>query len=65
MAAITTAELVWKYSINTGAGNSTAQASPIDSIGGFMSSTAWAGGVLHDMFDQISGDENAASEVRV
>jgi hypothetical protein len=28
-----------------------------------MSSTAWAGGTLHDLFDVISGDENAASDV--
>ncbi len=33
------------------------------SIGGVMSSTAWAGGVLHDLFEVISGDENAASTV--
>jgi hypothetical protein len=61
--AITTAELVWKLSKNTGPGNSSAQANPNDSIGGFMSSTTWAGGVLGDLFDIISGDENAASTV--
>ncbi len=60
--AITSAELIWKYSINAGPGNSTAQANPNDSIGGFMSSSAWAGGTLHDLFDAITGDENAASE---
>src|SRR5215207_649976 len=32
------------------------------SLGGVMSSTAWAGGTLHDLFDVVSGDENAASE---
>ncbi len=61
MAAITTAELVWKYSVNTGPGNSTAGTAN-DSLGGFMASTAWAGGTLHDLFDAITGDENAASE---
>lgn len=61
--AITTAELIWRYSINTGPGLSTAQANPNDSIGGFISSTAWAGGTIHDLFDPISGDENAASTV--
>ncbi len=60
--AITSAELVFRYSINTGPGNSTAQPNPNDSIGGFMSTTAWAGGTLHDLFDPITGDENAASE---
>ena len=62
MAAIVTSELVWRYSINTSPGNSTAQGNPNDSIGGYMSSTPWAGGTLHDLFDQITGDENAASE---
>jgi hypothetical protein len=62
MAAITTAELLWKYSVNTSPGNSTAQGNPNDSIGGYMSSTQWTGGTLHDLFDQITGDENAASE---
>lgn len=60
--AITTAELVWRYSKNTGPGKSSAQADPNDSIGGFMSSSAWAGGSLHDLFDVVTGDENAASE---
>lgn len=61
--AITEAELVWKYSTATGPGNSTAQADPNLSIGGFMSSTPWAGGVIHDLFDAISGAENTASDV--
>jgi hypothetical protein len=40
-----------------------ANADPNASLGGVMSSTAWAGGVLHDLFDVVTGDENAASEV--
>ena len=60
--AITAAELVWKYSINQGPGNNVAQANPNDSLGGFMSSTPWAGGTLHDLFDVVSGQENAAQE---
>lgn len=60
--AIVDTDLKWKYSINTGPGNSTAQGNPNDSIGGFMSSTEWTGGTLHDLFDVITGDENAASD---
>ena len=56
--AITAAEVVWRYTINTGPGKSTAQANPNDSLGGFASSTAWAGGTLHDLFDVVSGTEN-------
>ncbi len=33
------------------------------SLGGVMSSTAWAGGALHDLFDPISGTENSNSTV--
>jgi hypothetical protein len=61
--AIVTGDLLYKYSKNTGPGNSSAQADPNDSIGGFMSSSAWAGGTLHDLFDVVTGDENAASDV--
>ena len=61
--AVADANLVLKYSINTGPGNSTAQANPNDSLGGFMSSSVWAGGTLHDLFDAITGDENAVSDV--
>lgn len=62
MAQIQTSELLFKLSKNTGPGNSSAQADPNDSIGGFMSSTLWAGGSLHDLFDIITGDENTANE---
>lgn len=40
-----------------------ANSNPNASLGGVMSSTAWAGGALHDLFDLITGDENAASDV--
>lgn len=41
----------------------TSNADPNASIGGKQSSTQWAGGTLHDLFDVISGDENAGSVV--
>lgn len=53
---IVTGDIQWRLS--GGAGN----ASPAASLGGVMSSTAWAGGVLHDLFDAVTGDENAASD---
>jgi hypothetical protein len=46
-----------QFRLSGGAGNSSANAS----TGGVMSSTAWTGGTLHDLFDAISGDDNAAS----
>lgn len=54
---ITTSDLATRLS--GGASNSNQNLS----IGGVMSSTAWAGGTLHDLFDVITGDENAASTV--
>lgn len=63
MAAITASDLVFRYSVKSGsAGNSTAS-SPSASLGGYISTTAWAGGAANDLFDDISGAENAASTV--
>ena len=54
---IAAADLVWNYTVNTGPGLSTVGTAN-DSLGGFASSTAWAGGTVHDLFDVISGTEN-------
>lgn len=51
---IADSEIQWRLS---GGGSNT---DPNASLGGVMSSTAWAGGTLHDLFDAVSGDENAA-----
>lgn len=48
-----------KFYLSGGAGNS----DPDLSLGGARSTTLWAGGVLEDLFDNVSGDENAASDV--
>ncbi len=61
---ISSSDLLFKYSVVTGsAGNSTAQADPDDSLGKYISTTQWTGGSLNDLFDDITGDENAASQV--
>ncbi|WP_426566370.1 hypothetical protein ACPPVT_07440 [Angustibacter sp. McL0619] len=63
MTAITTGEILFKYSVKTGsAGNSTA-GTAAGSLGTYMSTTAWTGGSANDLFDDISGAENAASTV--
>lgn len=63
MSAIVAGDILYKYSIKTGAaGNSTASAAGT-SLGKYISTTAWAGSVLNDLFDDISGAENAASTV--
>jgi hypothetical protein len=63
MAAITSGEILFKYSVKTGsAGNSTA-GTAAGSLGTWISTTPWAGGSANDLFDDISGAENAASTV--
>jgi len=61
---ISSNDLLFKYSVSTGsAGNSTAQGNPNASIGKYISTTQWAGGTLDDLFNDITGDENAASQI--
>lgn len=63
MTAITAAELLFKYSTTAGAaGNSTAGTAN-GSLGKYVSTTQWTGGAANDLFDDISGAENAASTV--
>ena len=48
--AIVTGDILWKLSIKTGsAGNSLAQTDPNASLGKYISTSAWAGGTLHDL----------------
>ena len=62
MAAIVAGDILTKYSTTAGAaGNSTA-GTAAGSLGKYVSTTQWTGGALNDLFDDISGDENAASE---
>lgn len=61
--AIAASDILFKLSINTGPGNSTAQTDPNDSLGRFMSSTQLTDNSLHNLFDLTTGDQNAASEI--
>lgn len=60
MSAIVAGEILFKFSVAAAAGNTTASG-PSTSLGDQISTTAWAGGALNDLFDDISGPENAAS----
>ncbi len=62
MAAIVAGDILWKYSVSAAAGNTTASAAST-SLGDQISTTQWTGSVLNDLFDNISGAENAASTV--
>jgi hypothetical protein len=63
MAAITQAELIWRYSTTAGAAGNTTAGTAAGSLGRYISTTAWAGGAANDLFDDITGAENAASTV--
>ena len=56
-------DIRFNLTVNTGPGLSTAQANPNDSIGGFASSTEVTSASLHNLFDVVTGEENAASDV--
>lgn len=63
MTAITAAELIWRYSVVTGAAGNSVAGTAAGSLGKYISTTAWAGGSANDLFDDVSGAENAASTV--
>src|SRR3954466_15177338 len=63
MAAIVASDIVWRYSVTTGSAGNTTAGTPGGSLGKYISTTAWAGGSANDLFDDISGAENAASTV--
>lgn len=61
--AISISDILYKLSIKTGsAGNSAAQPDPNASLGKYISTTQLSGTALNNLFDDVSGDENAASE---
>lgn len=59
---IATSDILFKLSGVASPGNANAQANPNASLGGFMSSTQITDATLHNLFDVITGDENAAGD---
>lgn len=61
---IASSDLKYKLSILTGsAGNSLAQSDVNASLGKYISTTEITDATLNNLFDDVSGDENAASDV--
>ncbi len=59
--AIASGDLLFKLSVTTGSsGNTTAQGNVNNSLGKFMSTTQITDATLNNLFDNISGDENAS-----
>ena len=64
--AIVAGDILFKLSTNDGTpgpGNSQAGTGANDSIGGFISTTAIVDATANNLFDDITGDENAASTI--
>lgn len=62
--AIVAGDLLFKLSLKTGtAGNQSAQPDPNQSLGKYISTTQLSGTALNNLFDDVSGAENAASTV--
>lgn len=62
MSAIVASDLVYRFTTTAGAAGDTT-AGTNAGLGKYASTTAWTGGTLHDLFDAISGAENASSQV--
>jgi hypothetical protein len=61
---IASSDILFKLSIKTGsAGNSSAQSDPNQSLGKYISTTQLSGTALNNLFDDVSGTENANSTV--
>jgi hypothetical protein len=56
-------DLLWKLSTKSGSAGNSLTSTAAASLGKYISTTAWAGGVKNDLFDDVSGAENAASTV--
>lgn len=63
MSAIIASEIVFRYTTTAGAAGDSTAGTASGSLGKYASSTAWAGSVANDLFDDITGAENAASTV--
>jgi hypothetical protein len=64
MTAIASSEILWKFTTTAGAaGNSTPNTTPGTFLGKYASSSNWAGGGTNDLFADITGAQNAASQV--
>jgi hypothetical protein len=61
--AIVGSDILWKFSTTAGSAGNSNTSTASTSLGKYISTSAWAGGSLHDLFDIITGDENAASTV--
>lgn len=64
MAAIVAAEIVTRFTTTAGAAGDAAVNTAVGTfLGKFAATSPWAGGVANDLFPDITGAQNAASQV--
>lgn len=64
MTAIVASEIVVRFTTTAGAaGDTTANTTVGTFLGKYCATSAWAGGALNDLFADITGAQNAASQV--
>jgi hypothetical protein len=61
--AIAASDIKFKFSLKTGAKGNDAGSTPAGSLGKYISTTEITDNSLNNLFDDVTGDENAASNV--
>lgn len=60
---ISAADILFKFSVRTGTAGNQNVGTPDGSLGRYISTTQITDATLHNLFDVVSGDENALSDV--
>jgi len=60
---IIASDLQFRFSVKTGAAGDTTAGTGNGSLGKYVSTTQLTDGALHNLFDVVTGDENAANDV--
>lgn len=61
--AIASSDLLFKFSVTTGSAGDSTAGTAAGALGKYVSTTQLTDATLHNLFDVITGDENAASTV--
>lgn len=61
--SIVSGDILFKLSVKTGAAGNSTGGTPAGSLGKYISTTQITDASLNNLFDDVSGDENAASDV--
>jgi len=61
--AILTTDILFKLSTKSGSAGNSLSSTPAESLGKYISTTVVTAATLHNLFDVVTGDENAANDV--